>query len=216
KALGELQEKGIKFSQNPSTLKVNIAIGNLHDSLALAQEHLSQVSKSLKISESNKFLSSTENFINNPGKTSFGFADIHGGQFVWDPTRKRPLGYIDAEFVPSTITKTHQPLSISAEEYSRFLLIFESEGFLAGLNSNEVATLKNSFAKGFSSEYTGLRSNAADHFFSISSSVTTIQDLAEFSLVLKNINKPGGNLRERFLRNLLEDLDHKLKFPPKG
>ncbi len=216
KALGELQNKGIKFSQNPSTLKVNIAIGNLHDSLALAQEHLSQVSKSLKISESNKFLSSTENFINNPGKTSFGFADIHGGQFVWDPTRKRPLGYIDAEFVPSTITKTHQPLSISAEEYSRFLLIFESEGFLAGLNSNEVATLKNSFAKGFSSEYTGLRSNAADHFFSISSSVTTIQDLAEFSLVLKNINKPGGNLRERFLRNLLEDLDHKLKFPPKG
>ncbi len=214
KALGELQEKGIKFSQNPSTLKVNIAIGNLHDSLALAQEHLSQISKSLKISESNKFLSASENFINNPGKTSFGFADIHGGQFVWDPTRKRPLGYIDAEFVPSSITKTHQPLSISAEEYSRFLLIFESEGFIAGLNSKEVATLKNSFAKGFSSEYTGLRSNAADHFFSIFSSVTTIQDLAEFSLVLKNINKPGGDLRERLLRNLLEDLDHKLKFPP--
>jgi hypothetical protein len=203
-ATGELHNKGVFHRSTPPQHAISDAFTNLQERMADAETFLKMINKSLNLRTLERFGPAIEGFLRNPGPASFCFSDISGGQFVWNRA-ERKWGYIDAATVPLSFTPTGKPIASTPQEFYAFMHCFEAEGLTAGLLPSEVADLKKAFSLGYSAEYTGPTSAAANHFFDICSSIDSIVHIAEKlpdSTPLHNI--------ELTIRRLLRDLDQKL------
>lgn len=205
RALGELQNKGLSHSQSSIALEAGakLAVGELDDKINSVSHMLNKISLPHTFN-AERFKPAVETFLRDPGPLSYGFNDISGGQFIWNPLHKRPFGYIDAEFATSSFSKAGKPLLLAHEEYHKFLRVFESEGLVSGMLPSETSLLKEFFSRGYAADYKGLRSAPADRFFDLSSSIDTIEALVGELL----LNRNSSEIRP-LLQRQLRELDKK-------
>ena len=177
-ALGELQSKGVgrQASATLSQASMNM-VQDFYAKVSQAEGLLADIGMPHNL-KSSSFERIIQPFLKQPGELSYGFGEISPRQFVWDPRLKIPLGLINDEKVSKTFTTAGKSTSLAGRDPLAFMSLFNTAGFMANLAPQETSLLQETFSKGYSSNYRGLRSPTAEAFFDLYSALDTVENLA--------------------------------------
>lgn len=203
KAVGEFQSKGLVYPGEPLSLmrKKEFHIDSFRDKLEDTNKILRDISAS-RIKDTRRLKTIIKRYEEAPENLSYGFGDIHMSQYTWSNTAQHPLtfGWVDPPFVVYSFDLSRRPLTSATHEYYQFLNLFDAGGIEHGLRPEEISALKRNFTLGYHSEYQGKISQGTDQFFNIYSAMETIYDLADGTLVGKQID-------EKILAKLIKNLN---------
>lgn len=177
KALGELQNKGLKYQMKASAEQTDQVIKGLEAVIEETYTELLGTGIRRIKSDSARVRNLCNAFKNDPGELSFGLRDIHNEQFVYSK-KSSTLGFIDLESIPDVLDISQKPLALVADEYYAFLHTHESSGMLHKLSVEEIHEFKEAFKRGYFSEYSGLHTQAATQFFEFYNTIDRMHAIA--------------------------------------
>ncbi len=144
-------------------------------------------------------------FLASPGPASFAIRDVSFDQFVRTPSGA--IAPIDIECGAASFSPAGNQVGSAYYDYNAFLKMIQSEGLRRGLELAEIRELKNSFSKGYLSQFKDGISSDAALLLDIDLHVDSLKLLAEDML------EPdlGQTLHPEIISRFLEETNRKIR-----